>query len=106
MYKTSLEQVMITSQQMRAARALLGLDQHQMAELAGLSLPTIPRLESFDGHVRRPEHCSHHRTAVGKAWGRGGRGSVPGCRYVVQVTWKYDERREGRGWVKSGRLGW
>lgn len=64
---------MITSQQMRAARALLGLDQHQMAELAGLSLPTIQRMESSDGQVRRPEHCSHHRTAVGKAWVRGER---------------------------------
>ena len=43
---------MITSQQMRAARALLGLDQHQMAELAGLSLPTIQRMEASDGVVR------------------------------------------------------
>lgn len=43
---------MITSQQMRAARALLGLDQRQMAELAGLSLPTIQRMESSGGQVR------------------------------------------------------
>lgn len=43
---------MITSQQMRASRALLGLDQRQMAELAGLSLPTIQRMESSDGQVR------------------------------------------------------
>lgn len=43
---------MITSQQMRAARALLGLDQRQLAELAGLSLPTIQRMESSDGQVR------------------------------------------------------
>lgn len=43
---------MITSQQMRAARALLGLDQRQMAELAGVSLPTIQRMESSDGQVR------------------------------------------------------
>ena len=43
---------MITSQQMRAARALLGLDQRQMAQLAGLSLPTIQRMESSDGQVR------------------------------------------------------
>src|SRR3546814_15600031 len=39
----------ITLQQMRAARALLGLDQRQLAELAGLSLPTIQRMESSDG---------------------------------------------------------
>lgn len=43
---------MITSQQMRAARALLGLDQRRLAELAGLSLPTIQRMESSDGQVR------------------------------------------------------
>ncbi len=43
---------MITSQQMRAARALLGLDQRQLATLAGLSLPTIQRMESSDGQVR------------------------------------------------------
>ena len=43
---------MITSQQMRAARALLGLDQRQLAELAGLSLPTIQRMEASDGQVR------------------------------------------------------
>jgi transcriptional regulator with XRE-family HTH domain len=43
---------MITSQQMRASRALLGLDQRQLAELAGLSLPTIQRMEASDGQVR------------------------------------------------------
>lgn len=43
---------MITSQQMRAARALLGIDQRQMARLAGLSLPTIQRMEASGGQVR------------------------------------------------------
>ena len=43
---------MITSQQMRAARALLGIDQRRLAELAGLSLPTIQRMESSQGQVR------------------------------------------------------
>ncbi len=43
---------MITSQQMRAARALLGIDQRQLAELAGLSAPTIQRMEASDGQVR------------------------------------------------------
>src|SRR3546814_17853431 len=43
---------MITSQQMRAARALLGIDQRELAELAGLSLPTIQRLEASNGQVR------------------------------------------------------
>src|SRR5690606_33710049 len=44
--------LMITSQQIRAARALLGIDQRQLAELAGLSAPTIQRMEASDGQVR------------------------------------------------------
>lgn len=43
---------MITSGQMRAARALLGIDQRQLARLSGLSLPTIQRMESSGGQVR------------------------------------------------------
>jgi len=43
---------MITAAQMRAARALVGLDQRQLAELAGVSLPTIQRMEASDGTVR------------------------------------------------------
>jgi transcriptional regulator with XRE-family HTH domain len=43
---------MITAAQMRAARALLGLDQRALAELSGLSLPTIQRMEASDGVVR------------------------------------------------------
>lgn len=43
---------MITAQQMRAARALIGIDQRQLAELAGVSVPTIQRMEASDGQVR------------------------------------------------------
>jgi transcriptional regulator with XRE-family HTH domain len=43
---------MITSAQMRAARALLGIDQKRLAELSGLSVPTIQRMEASDGNVR------------------------------------------------------
>jgi transcriptional regulator with XRE-family HTH domain len=43
---------MITSHQMRAARALLGIDQRRLAELADLSVPTIQRMEASDGQVR------------------------------------------------------
>ncbi|GLV30611.1 transcriptional regulator [Sphingobium sp. TomTYG75] len=43
---------MITSQQMRAARALLGIDQRHLAALASVSLPTIQRMEASDGQVR------------------------------------------------------
>lgn len=43
---------MITAAQMRAARALLGIDQKALAELSGLSVPTIQRMESSTGNVR------------------------------------------------------
>ena len=43
---------MITAHQLRAARALLNIDQRQMAELAGLSVPTIQRMEASDGVIR------------------------------------------------------
>src|SRR5580692_4468792 len=43
---------MITATQLRAARAMLGIDQRALAELCGLSLPTIQRMEASDGVVR------------------------------------------------------
>ena len=43
---------MITSRQLRAARALAGLDQKALAKAARLSLPTIQRMEASDGVVR------------------------------------------------------
>ena len=43
---------MLTAAQLRAARALLGMDQRALAEASGLSLPTIQRMEASDGVVR------------------------------------------------------
>lgn len=43
---------MITAAQLRAARALLGLDQKKLAEIADLSLPTIQRMEASEGVIR------------------------------------------------------
>ena len=43
---------MISGAQMRAARALLGVDQRRLAELSGLSVPTIQRMEASPGTVR------------------------------------------------------
>jgi transcriptional regulator with XRE-family HTH domain len=43
---------MITAAQLRAARALLGIDQRKLAELSGLSLPTIQRMEASEGTIR------------------------------------------------------
>lgn len=43
---------MITAAQLRAARALASLDQRQLAALAGLSVPTIQRMEASVGLIR------------------------------------------------------
>ena len=43
---------MITSRQLRAARALTGIDQRALAKASRLSLPTIQRMEASDGVVR------------------------------------------------------
>ena len=43
---------MITAVQMKAARMLLGWDQGRLAQEAGLSLPTIQRMEASEGNVR------------------------------------------------------
>ena len=43
---------MITAQQLRAARAILGIDQRTLAAACGLSLPTIQRMETSGGVIR------------------------------------------------------
>ena len=43
---------MITAAQLRAARAMLGIDQRELAQRCGLSVPTIQRMEASDGVVR------------------------------------------------------
>src|SRR5215469_3755843 len=43
---------MISSAQLRAVRALLGIDQRKLADLSGLSVPTIQRMEASEGVIR------------------------------------------------------
>ena len=43
---------MITAAQLRAARALLGIDQRELATRCRLSLPTIQRMEASEGVIR------------------------------------------------------
>jgi transcriptional regulator with XRE-family HTH domain len=43
---------MVTAQQMKAARALLGMDQRALALASGVSLPTIRRMEASTTTVR------------------------------------------------------
>ena len=43
---------MITAAQLRAARALVGIDQRKLAEQSGLSVPTIQRMEASEDVIR------------------------------------------------------
>jgi predicted transcriptional regulator len=43
---------MTTDARLRAARGLLGIDQKELAELSGIPLPAIQRMETSDGDVR------------------------------------------------------
>ena len=43
---------MITANQLRAARALLNIDQREIADMADLSVPTIQRMEASEGVIR------------------------------------------------------
>lgn len=59
---------MITSSQLRAARALLGLDQKELARIADLSLPTIQRMEGSNDMIRgNVESLTKLVTALNKA---------------------------------------
>jgi Helix-turn-helix len=60
----------ITAAQLKAARALLGIDQRNLAEASGLSLPTIQRIEASEGII-----CGNDDSInAGAVRQRGGRG--------------------------------
>lgn len=42
---------MLTSEQIRAARAMLRMEQKELAERADVSLPSIKRLEGMEGEI-------------------------------------------------------
>ena len=70
---------MITATQVRAARALLNIDQRQLADLSGLSVPTIQRMEGSDGVVRGKE-------ALRRYWSEGIR-LIPDLRFEVLAVY-------------------
>jgi transcriptional regulator with XRE-family HTH domain len=75
----------MTARQLRAARALAGLDQAALARAARLSLPTVQRMEASDGVVRGTveslmkliaalERCGVELISEGATSASGGRG--------------------------------
>ena len=56
---------MITSEQIRGARAMLRWEQKQLSEASGVSVPTIKRMEAGSGTVRGTyENVSAIQTAL------------------------------------------
>jgi transcriptional regulator with XRE-family HTH domain len=60
---------LIRIEQFRAARGLLGWSQTKLAEMAGLSLPTVKRVESGIGplvsdHAREKLRCALHEAGI------------------------------------------
>ncbi len=43
---------MLTATQLKAARALVGMEQRALAQASGVSLPTVQRMEASNGTVR------------------------------------------------------
>jgi transcriptional regulator with XRE-family HTH domain len=72
----------ITTEQMRAARGLLGWSQSELAKRAGLSLPTVKRVEAGKG----PRVSDEARVRIQQALEKGGaqfispNGGGPGVR--------------------------
>jgi transcriptional regulator with XRE-family HTH domain len=72
----------ITIEQLRAARGLLGWSQSELAKRAGLSLPTVKRVESRTG----PRVSDEARNRIKQALEKGGaqfikeNGGGPGVR--------------------------
>lgn len=59
---------MVTIRQIKAARALLGWSQEDLAQHSSISMPTIARLESMDGPIAgRPHTAEKIRTALERA---------------------------------------
>ena len=43
--------MLVTTRQIRAARSLIGWEQHRLASSAGVAVSTIRRIESLDGPI-------------------------------------------------------
>ena len=88
--KGSSEKLPITPEQLRAARALLGWSQTQLAKHAGMSLPTVKRVERASG----PNVSNEARLALRTALDQGGvefiaeNGGGPGVRLRKRQTSK------------------
>lgn len=79
---------MITSGQIKAARALLGISIADFAKLAGIGFTTLVRLESSDGV---PSGNIRTFEAVQKAFEQAGVEFIGTPEKGAGVRWKFDE---------------
>lgn len=88
--KGSREKLLISIEQIRAARALLGWSQTDLAQRAGMSVPTVKRVEAEDG----PRVSEEARQRLQKALESGGitfideNGGGPGVRLRKRLPFK------------------
>jgi transcriptional regulator with XRE-family HTH domain len=72
---------LITSEQIRAARALLRWEQRNLAEVSGVSLPSIKRLETSPGNLSaQPRTIDALRAALEAAGVQFTNGDEPGVK--------------------------
>jgi len=65
----TLESIVVTTRQVKAARALLAWSQADLAQHSGVSEPTVARLESLDGDLGGREHTAEKIRAAIEAAG-------------------------------------
>jgi transcriptional regulator with XRE-family HTH domain len=81
MVSKSMSILKVSIRQIKAARALLGWSQENLAAMADVSVPTIKRLEAVDGLLGgREETGMKLRTALERAGIEFTNGSRPGVR--------------------------
>jgi transcriptional regulator with XRE-family HTH domain len=79
---------LVTTRQIKAARALLGWSQAELAQRSKISEPTIARLESMDGQLGGREHTAAKiRSAIETAGIEfiNENGGGPGVRLVSRI---------------------
>ena len=87
---------MITPSQVKAARALLGLSQNELAEISGLGIATVKRLEIATGVRGAATTLWKVQTALEKAgveFLSAGEGTGPGVRLRPSVRLRRPKRK-------------
>jgi hypothetical protein len=97
-----MEKAAILARQLKAARALAQLDQQMLADRAGLSIPTIKRMEAGDGPVRgNYENVAAVVAALEAAGIEFTNGGQPGVRLRIVGAWPAQRNSTGEWGVAT-----